>query len=58
MQQIKAYTNYQEFWNFAKSILLQHEAQNNLALGIALCARHKPEQLKHCAKRVIPTLRR
>lgn len=46
MQQIKAYTNYQEFWNFAKSILLQHEAQNNLALGIALCARHKPEQLK------------
>jgi hypothetical protein len=46
MQQIKAYTNYQEFWNFAKPILLQHEAHNNLALGIALRTEHKPEQLK------------
>ncbi|HRG63732.1 MAG TPA: GNAT family N-acetyltransferase [Burkholderiales bacterium] len=46
MQQIKSYTNYQEFWHFAKPILLQHEAHNNLALGVALRAEHKPEQLK------------
>ncbi|RTL13179.1 MAG: GNAT family N-acetyltransferase [Neisseriaceae bacterium] len=46
MQQIKSYTNYQKFWYFAKPILLQHEAQNNLALGITLRAEHKPEQLK------------
>ena len=46
MQQIKSYTNYQEFWHFAKPILLQHEAHNNLSLGIALRVEDKPEQLK------------
>lgn len=46
MQQIKSYTNYREFWHFAKPILFQHEAQNNLILGITLRAEHKPEQLK------------